>query len=274
MLSLEVTGAASSDWVTSTGENSWVKLYRDDAVVLRTHKLAEADRIVTLLTREHGKVRAVVKGVRRSTSKFGARLEPFQLVDVQLYAGRNLDIVTQAVTIDPLAKPIVGDYRRYTVASAIAETADRLVDAEHEPAIQQFWLLVGALRALGTGAHAPTLILDSYLLRSLAVAGYAPSFVDCARCGEPGPHTAFNVAAGGAVCNTCRPPGSAAPAATTFELLGALLAGNWAVADASTDRDQREASGLVAAFTQYHLERGLRSLPIVDRTQPDQEEIA
>ena len=70
--------------------------YRDEGVVLRTHKLGEADRIITLLTRQHGKVRAVAKGVRRTASKFGARLEPFMVVDVQLYEGRSLDIVTQA----------------------------------------------------------------------------------------------------------------------------------------------------------------------------------
>ena len=72
-----------------------MRLYRDRAVVLRQHKLGEADRIVTLLTREHGLVRAVAKGVRRTRSKFGSRLEPFAHIDVQLHPGRNLDIVTQ-----------------------------------------------------------------------------------------------------------------------------------------------------------------------------------
>ena len=67
--------------------------------MLRTHKLAEADRIVTLLTREHGRVRAVAKGVRRTTSKFGSRLEPFTHVDLMLAEGRNLDTVTQAETL-------------------------------------------------------------------------------------------------------------------------------------------------------------------------------
>lgn len=243
-----------------------MKLYRDEAVVLRTIKLAEADRIITLLTRNHGKVRAVAKGVRRTASKFGARLEPFQLVDVQLYAGRNLDIVTQAVTIEAFADPIVRDYPRYTAAVAITETADRVVDAEHEPAVQQFWLAVGALRALAESSHSATAVLDSYLLRALAVAGYAPSFAECARCGEPGPHTAFNVAAGGMVCRNCRPPGSASPAPETVNLLGALLAGAWDEVDAADDRHAKEASGLVAAFTQFHLERALRSLPHVDRS--------
>src|ERR1700757_5267175 len=77
-----------------------MRLYRDRAVVLRQHKLGEADRIVTLLTHDHGLVRAVAKGVRRTRSKFGARLEPFAQLDRQLHAGRNLDIVPQVVSID------------------------------------------------------------------------------------------------------------------------------------------------------------------------------
>ena len=81
--------------------NGRVPLYRDEAIVLRTHKLGEADRIITLLTRQHGRVRAVAKGVRRTTSRFGSRLEPFTHVDLQLAEGRNLDVITQAETIEP-----------------------------------------------------------------------------------------------------------------------------------------------------------------------------
>jgi len=96
-----------------------MRLYRDRAVVLRQHKLGEADRIVTLLTRDHGLVRAVAKGVRRTRSKFGARLEPFAHIDVQLHPGRNLDIVTQVQAIDAFATDIVNDYGRYTCACAV-----------------------------------------------------------------------------------------------------------------------------------------------------------
>lgn len=241
-----------------------MSLYRDEAIVLRTHSLGEADRIVTLLTREHGKVRAVVKGVRRTRSRFGARLEPFMMTDVQLYTGRSLDTVTQAETLSPYGEQIVVDYPRYTAATAMVETADRLTE-EREPAVQQFLLLAGGLRTLAAGHHEPGLVLDAYLLRALAVAGWAPTFVDCARCGEPGPHRALSVTAGGAVCPACRPPGSVAPALGTLELLAALLAGDWSVADASTVGHRREASGIVAAYLQWHLERGVRAMRMVER---------
>jgi len=246
--------------------NGQVSLYRDEGVVLRTQKLGEADRIITLLTREHGRVRAVGKGVRRTRSKFGARLEPFTHVDLQVYAGRSLDVVQQAETIAHYGDRLVDDYGRYTAGTAMLETAERMTSEEREPALQQFLLLVGGLRTLADGSHAPGLVLDAFLLRSLAVAGYAASFDDCARCTAPGPHPFFNVAAGGSVCGGCRPGGSVSPARGTLDLLAALLSGDWPAADASDPRHVREGSGLVAAYLQWHLERGLRSLPMVERT--------
>ena len=117
-------------------------LYRDEGIVLRTHKLGEADRIITLLTRQRGKVRAVAKGVRRTTSRWGSRLEPFTHVDLQLAEGRSLDVITQAETLDPFNARLGLDYDRYTAGTVMLETADRLVTEEGEPAVQQFLLLV------------------------------------------------------------------------------------------------------------------------------------
>lgn len=242
-----------------------MNLYRDEAIVLRTQKLGEADRIITLLTRHTGRVRAVGKGVRRTKSKFGSRLEPFMHVDVQLVHGRSLDIVTQAETLSPFGEAISGDYARYTAGTVMLETAERLVAEEMEPAVQQYLLLVGGLRVLAGGERDATLVLDSFLLRSLAISGYAPSFDRCARCGEPGPHRSFSAGAGGMLCGSCRIPGTASPAPETVSLLGALLAGDWQTAEAVDPRYRRPASGLVAAYLQWHLERSLRSLVHVER---------
>ncbi|MFN8169944.1 MAG: DNA repair protein RecO [Candidatus Nanopelagicales bacterium] len=242
-----------------------MSLYRDEGVVLRAQKLGEADRIVTLLTREHGRVRAVAKGVRRTSSRIGARLEPFGHVDIQFYEGRSLDGVTQVETLASFGAALVHDYARYTAGQVMLETAERLTPEEREPSVQQYLLLVGGLRALVGGEHDASVVLDAYLVRSLAVAGWAPSFDACARCGVAGPHRAFHVAAGGALCAADRVPGSAAPAPETLELLGALLTGDWGLADASDPRHRREASGLVSAYLSWQLERGLRSLPLVER---------
>lgn len=240
-------------------------LYSDEGVVLRTQQLGEADRIVTLLTRRGGRVRAVAKGVRRTKSRFGARLEPFTHVQAQLSTGRSLDIVTQAEVVAAYGQSLAGDYASYTAGEAMLEVAERFTAEERQPALRQFLLIVGGLRTLAREEHEPGLVLDAFLLRSLAAAGYAPALEECVLCGAPGPHSAFAVAAGGLVCARCRPHGAASPAADTVALMAALLRGNWEYADASAARHRREASGLVAAYLQWHLERGVRSLRFVER---------
>ena len=280
-------------------DNGRVSLYRDDGIVLRTQKLGEADRIVTILTRRNGRVRAVGKGVRRTKSRFGARLEPFTHVDLLLYTGRSLDVITQAETVRAYGEPLVTDYPRYTSGTAMLETAERFTPMEKEPVIRQFLLLVGGLRALGERVHDPRLVLDAYLLRTLAVAGYAPALDECAVCGsvspggrppasprassargdtpparpasptsaDPGALTgslSFSVPAGGLTCRSCLLPGAASPAVATIALMRALLGGDWARADASQARHQVECSGLVAAYVQWHLEHSIRSLRHVE----------
>ena len=265
-----------------------MQLYRDDGIVLRTQKLGEADRIITILARR-GRIRAVAKGVRRTKSRFGARLEPFTHVDLMLHAGRSLDVITQAEVIRPYGEPLTGDYPRYTAGVAMLETAERFTPVEKEPALRQLLLLIGGLRTLGDGQHEPRLVLDAVLLRSLAVAGYAPVLQECARCGAPGNGrdktsvasvdaadpgdmapagrrlSAFAVAAGGMVCASCRPPGAASPAAPTVALMLALLRGDWDRANRSERRHRIECSGLVAAYLQWHLEHSIRSLRHVER---------
>ncbi|GLU46354.1 DNA repair protein RecO [Nocardiopsis ansamitocini] len=243
-----------------------MSLYRDEGIVLRTQKLGEADRIVTLLTRRTGLVRAVGKGVRRTKSRFGARLEPFSHVDLQLHVGRTLDVVTQADSLHAYGGLLVVDYARYTAGTAMLETAEKIVVVEKDPSLRQFLLLLGGLRTLAEGEHDPRLVLDAYLLRSLAVAGYAPALEECARCGSQGGHRNFAVHAGGMVCSLCRPAGSATPSPDSIALMLALLRGDWAAADASADRNRSECSGLVAAYLQWHLENGIRSLRLVERT--------
>ena len=157
--------------------------YRDDGIVLRTQKLGEADRIITILGRTTGRVRAVAKGVRRTKSRFGARLEPFTHVDLMLHPGRSLDVITQAEVIRPYGEPLAADYPRYTAGVAMLETAERFTPMEKEPALRQLLLLIGGLRSLGESEHDSRLVLDAFLLRSLAVAGYAPALEECARCG-------------------------------------------------------------------------------------------
>lgn len=231
--------------------------------MLRTHQLGEADRIITLLTRAHGKVRAVAKGVRRTSSKFGGRLEPFQHIDIQFAQGRgSLEVVTQA---EALHTSVLGaDYARFTAAQVLVETADRLVAEEGTPSLQQYRLLLGALLALEGGNRPPALIVDSYLLRALAVAGYAVAAGECAGCGA-GEATWFSPQGGGAVCLACRTPGSVSLDDAAKGHLGALLAGQWDVALGADIATARRVDAMVVAYATWHLDRALRSLPYFER---------
>lgn len=231
---------------------------RDHAVVLRNQLLGESDRIVTLLCREHGKVRAVAKGVRKTTSRIGSRLAPFMVVDVQWSTGKSLGIVQQVETVGAYATAMASDYEAYTSAAAMVETADQLT--HHEATRQQFLLLVGGLRALAERAHPTSLILDSYLLRALSLAGWSPSVDACAQTGQPGPHRHFVPALGGMVSAEVAPPGSLTVSPEAVGLLGALLAGDWTVAEGSSAKSRDETSAIVSGFTQYHLEKGIKAL--------------
>ena len=245
---------------------------RDHAVVLRWHLLGESDRIVTLLTRNHGKVRAVAKGVRKTTSRIGARLEPFMWVDVQWSPGKSLAIVQQVELIGGYGAKLATNYDAFASAQAMVETADKLT--EHEATTDQTLLLVGGLRALAEGEHPHNLIVDSYLLRALSLTGWTPSVRDCAQTGQPGPHRHFVPALGGMVSSQVAPPGSATVSPETVDLLDALLHGDWEVADASSEKTRNEASALVQAFVQFHLERGLRALGEVSRVRRERIEEA
>lgn len=237
----------------------------DVAVVLRSYQLGEADRILSLLTEEHGLVRAVAKGVRRPTSRFGSRLQPLNQVDVMLYQGRNLATISTVDSVQLFGSQLAPDYVRWSAGHVLAEATERLVTEEHEPSRPHYRLLVHGLTALADEGRDPRLVIDAFLLRSLATGGWAPSFSDCAQCGAPGPHPWIHLASGGAVCEDCKPSGAVSISPSTSALLGALLSGNWPVADAANTTARRAASGVVAAYLQLHLERDLRSLPIADK---------
>src|ERR1700712_3840620 len=111
-------------------------LYRDEGVVLRVQKLGEADRIVTVLTRTHGRVRAVARGVRRTRSRFGASVEPFSHVDLQLWEGKGgLATVPRGAARRAYGRVLAADSPRYTAGPASPEPAERPPAEEREPSL-------------------------------------------------------------------------------------------------------------------------------------------
>lgn len=237
-------------------------VYRDEAVVLRTAKLGEADRIITMLTKEHGKVRAVAKGVRRTKSRFGARLEPFMRVDLLLNEGRTFDSIRQAESLAAYAAGITGDYRSYTAANAMCETASDLFAAEHEPAPAQYRLLIAALGALSRHAHDAQAISLSYILRAMALAGWTIRLDSCVVCGRQ-QISYFSAPAGGAMCADDRTPDATRVDERVFAQLRALEQGDWQSVDELLPIDAR-TENIVREWAQYYLERPIRSLGLLD----------
>jgi DNA repair protein RecO (recombination protein O) len=238
-------------------------LYRDEAVVLRTYKLGEADRIVVLLTAEHGKVRAVAKGVRKTTSKFGARLEPLSHVRLLLYRGRDLDIVSQADSVEPLA-PLLSSLDRASQGMAVLEAADQLA-LEREPNPQLYRMLVGVLRTIAE--RSAPLVVPAFYWKLLAAEGLQPELDACVRCGGSEPAVslvAFDLGEGGVVCRSCRSGTAISPAA--LELLRAVLGGRLNDALAAPESPATHEVGVLATRAlEHHIERHLRAIAMFER---------
>jgi DNA repair protein RecO (recombination protein O) len=241
-----------------------MSLYRDRGVVLRTYKLGEADRIVVLITSGHGKVRAVAKGVRRTKSRFGGRLEPLSHVELLLYEGRELDIVTQAEIIEPW-RLLYEDLNRLAQGLAMAEATEQVAQ-EREPSEPLYRMLVGALRILAE--RAGPLVVGAYYWKLLALDGAGPVLGCCASCGSGppvAPLVAFDIAEGGALCRLCRRGQPITPAA--LELVGWILGGQLGRAlEMPASATTAEVASLATVSLERHLERRLRALHTLEHT--------
>ena len=235
--------------------------YRDRGVVLRTTKLGEADRIITIITSGHGKVRAVAKGARRTRSKLAGHVEPLRHVDLQLYRGRGeLDIVTGAVTLDRWPA-LRSDLDRLSTAMTLAEAVDQSVhDRGDDPVPYQ--MLIGALARLDR-AHSE-MLLPAFLLRLLAHEGTAPMLDACVA--GPGcddaPIVAFDPAGGGVTCATHRRGRQLSSGA--LEMLRSIIDGRVnAVLEIEPSADTYEAAAAVTRMWEYHMDRRLRSADLL-----------
>jgi DNA repair protein RecO (recombination protein O) len=238
-----------------------VSLYRDSGVVLRTYKLGEADRIIVMLTEAHGKVRAVAKGVRRTSSKFGARLEPLSHVELLMWHGRGeLDIVNQAEVVDHF-RAVREDLARMGQGLSMLEAVDQLAQEGH-PDPRLYSMLVGALRALADPGLDPTLVPAAFFLKALVLEGAAPVLEGCASCGGSEPEVelvAFDLTEGGALCRTCRRgrPMSAGALGLMRRILGGALGSTLRETPPSC---ADEVVGLATEAMEAHLDRQLRTV--------------
>ena len=251
-------------------------LYRDRGVVLRSIKLGETDRIVTFLTEGRGKVRAVAKGVRKPKSRFGARLEPTTHLNLQLYEGRNLDVVTQVETIDANRK-LRESYAAFTQAIAMLEAVDHVAQ-EGEANVPLYRMLAAALRTLAEdpgvrGAPGGCLpaVSAAFFWKLLALEGVSPVLDACARCDETVVDVAatFDVAEGGVLCRACAGPGAPVVSVGGLALVGRILGGGLrGVLAEPPGPALTEAESLALRALEHHLERRLRSTPMLMASIP------
>ena len=238
------------------------RTYHDTGIVLRTHKLGEADRILVVQTAEHGKIRAVAKGVRKTTSKFGGRLEPLAHVNLLVRVGRSLDVIAQVETIDHF-RALRTDLGLLTHAMAMVEAVDQIAP-EREPAPQLYRMLLGGLRTLS--ADPSVLVVPAFYWKLLASDGVAPELESCVSCGSTGPLVAFSVDEGGVLCRTCRR--GAAVSTEAVELLRRILGGDLvAVLREPASTATHEVEILAVRALEHHLERRLRTVAMLEPTE-------
>ena len=238
-----------------------MSLYRCNAVVLRTYKLGEADRIISMLSDVKGKVRGVAKGVRKTKSRIGARLEPLTHVSLLMFAGRgDLDIVSQAETIEPF-RAIREDLDRLTKATALLEAVDHVaVEGQHDERL--FKMLVGALRSLND-QNTP-LLVGAFYWKLLSHEGYEPSLDSCVRCGATDLLVGFDAAAGGVTCRSCSLGARVSPEA--LALLRRVLGGPLSAALRDPDSAVvHEVERLGTVALEHTLERRLKAGHLLDR---------
>lgn len=230
----------------------------EEAIVLRTYAFAEADRIVVLLTKNSGKVRAIAKGIRRPKSKFGGRLELGSRVHVVVWRGRSdLGVINQVQLLNGYSV-IRGDLDRITAAMAVLEVADQVIQDDHEDEL--FFDMVGnVLATLNTPEMNAELIAPAFFLKALVADGAGPVVDHCVSCGVDGPLVAFVASEGGMLCGDCRRGRPVSPQALLL-LRRMLTGGLRGVLLEPSNPASSEVALLATEAIEQHLDRRLKTL--------------
>lgn len=204
----------------------------------------------------------MAKGVRKTKSRFGGRLEPFSHVELVLYEGRNLDTITQVDTVEPF-RSLRSSLDAVTAASTMVEAVDAFAQ-ENEPSVAIHRLLLDGLRTLDGSPWRPD-IVTAFLLQLAAVVGVAPALSSCAACGNDTDLSRFSFENGGAMCATCRSGGSVRLRVGLMQYLSGLAASDLDALPVEDGTLTSEAMGVTRRFVEFHLERRLSSLAILDQ---------
>jgi DNA repair protein RecO (recombination protein O) len=250
------------------------RVYKAHALVLKRINVGETDRILTLFTREYGKLSAIAKGSRRELSRLGAVTEPFTYSRLLLAVGQNLDVLTQGEVREAFHASR-GDLARTAYASYFAELTNASVE-ERQPHADLFDLLLSCLYILEQ-APMPDMVARLFELQSLRLLGYEPQLRQCVRDGAPlqGLGLGFNSTRGGALCARCsaETPGSAAMSGAALEIMRRLLnadpgseqGGARALSRLRPSQAQRsELARLLVPYVRQRCEAPLRSLGFIE----------
>ncbi len=175
----------------------------DDAIVLRTFRSGEADRLAVLWTRDHGKVRVLAKAARKPTSRLGGALEPLAHVGIDAVEGRGGRYIVRHVVHRDRYLTLRGDYERLVAGFAVVEAVDA-IPADDVADANIYHLIRRVLATLNDESFHPALIPASFFMRLLALDGSAPVLDACAACGRDSPLVAFDAGVGGVLCSQCR----------------------------------------------------------------------
>jgi DNA repair protein RecO (recombination protein O) len=243
------------------------RLYRTEAIILRRADMGEADRLLTIFTPHLGKLRVVAKGARKPRSRKSGHLELFTRVQLLLARGRNLDIVSQAETVEAY-RALREDLLRSTYAHYCAELLDRFTVEEEEHAELYELLAITLARLCEAGDLA--LAARHYEFHLLTLAGYQPRLFGCTRCGRrlspvisEAPPYAFDMELGGVLCPDCAPqrPKATPLSLSALKVIRHAARTSYQVFAALSLRPlvQREVEQVMQSYITYILERKLQS---------------
>jgi DNA repair protein RecO (recombination protein O) len=244
------------------------RIYKTEAIILRQRKLGEAGKIVTLYTPNYGKLDAVAKGVRRPKSRLGGHLEVLTHAAVMLAQGRNLDIVSQAQTLESFA-PLRADLHRLSRALYAAELVDRF-SPEGAESYHVFQLLLTTLRRLSKARNVDV-VLRHLEMQLLTLSGFQPQLARCVNCERALAATPnyFGAVAGGVVCPSCGPDTAGSRSLSVNALKVMRLLQKAGFAEVSRVRMSpalaQEVEMHLRAYLIHVLERDVRSAAFIDR---------
>jgi DNA repair protein RecO (recombination protein O) len=244
-----------------------MRLYKDFAIVLNSYKLGDADKIIIFLSEQNGIIKAVAKGVRKTKSKMGGKLEKFSEVNLMLNKGKGLDTIIQVESNDNFyLKNIWTSYNAYLSASLMAEMAEKINLYSPDTTVQ-FKLLKGAYKSLNKAELKPFVIMNAYMLKSLSLAGLRPNLTNCVVCkNKIANNIYFSANNGGILCFECKSNADfnlMQVSMLAVNLMNNLLKSKWEVVKLADDSLQNEVSKILFYYAQYQLENKIKSAKIV-----------